>query len=366
MKKTATLAAMKKSSSSSFTSKVYKSLPGFKGFSARLNNNELNAMLADEDVDYIEPDQTMYALGAFRRSANFANATATRPPAESKCSATQTGAQSWGLSRTTSDVKGTDKYEHDPSWGAGVKVYVIDTGSSCDHTDFNTKCSCGPSFARGAADGCADGNGHGTHCASTVAGIQYGVAKSAEIVGVKVLGDRGSGSNSDVIAGMDWVAQQGPGSVASMSLGGGFSTASNDAADSMYKMGVTLVVAAGNDNGDACNSSPASAASAYTVGATDIEDARSSFSNYGECVDIFAPGTGITAAWPKGGDGATNTISGTSMACPHVAGAAAAIISQNPKYTNAQVKKALSSLALNGVVADVKADSPNLLLHLEC
>lgn len=359
MKKTANLAAMTKASSSCFTSGIYNSLPGFKGFTARLNNDELNAMLEDEDVDYIEPDQTMYAVGSFRRSDNATAAAA------GSCSATQTGSQSWGLSRTTRTA-GNGDYEHDPSWGAGVKVYVIDTGSSCPHSDFNAKCSCGPSFSRGAADGCADGNGHGTHCASTVAGIQYGVSKSAEIIGVKVLGDRGSGSNSDVIAGMDWVAQQGAGSVASMSLGGGFSAASNAAADAMYEAGVTLVVAAGNDNGDACSSSPASAAMAYTVGATDINDARSSFSNYGTCVDIFAPGSAITAAWPKGGEGATNTISGTSMACPHVAGAAAAIISQNPSYTNAQVKAALSDLALTDVISDVKTGSPNLLLHLEC
>lgn len=168
------------------------------------------------------------------------------------------------------------------------------------------------------------------------------------------------------MSGMNWVASQGPGSVASMSLGGGYSAASNAAAEAMVDAGVTLVVAAGNDNRDACNSSPASAESAYTVGAMTKSDARSSFSNYGKCVDIFAPGSDITAAWPKGGAGATNTISGTSMACPHVAGAAAAILSQNKGFTNTQVKAALDNLSLKDVISNVGKDSPNKLLHLEC
>jgi subtilisin family serine protease len=295
----------------------------------------------------------MYALGARNSTLDESNAA---------CSDTQTGKQSWGQSRTTR-TKGTGDYEHEKTWGKNVKVYVIDTGSNCNHEDFNAACSCGPTFS-GGTNGCSDGNGHGTHCASTATGTVYGISKNAELVGVKVLGDSGSGSTSGVIAGMDWVASQGSGSVASMSLGGGYSSASNNAVDGMTRAGVTVVVAAGNDGRDACNYSPASASTAYTIGATTQSDARSSFSNIGKCVDIFAPGSSITAAWYKPGQ--TNTISGTSMACPHVAGAAAAILSENPRFTPAEVKSALDNLALTGVISNVGANSPNKFLHLEC
>lgn len=343
-----------------FAKQTFRSIPGFRGFHARLNEEELAAMLADDSVAFVEPDQLVYAIGSLRGEEKNQTTTATCSDAND----VQTGDQSWGQSRTTR-LSGTGDFAHEQSWGKGVKVYVIDTGSNCEHEDFNAACSCGPSYISGAENGCADGNGHGTHCASTAAGTIWGIAKSAEVVGVKVLSDSGSGSTSGVISGMNWVASQGSGSVASMSLGGGYSAASNAAVQAMTDAGVTVVVAAGNDYGaDACGSSPASAESAYTVGSTDISDARSSFSNIGSCVDIFAPGSSITAAWYT--PGTTNTISGTSMATPHVAGAAAAILSQHPSYTPAEVKAALDELALSNALSDVGTSSPNKLLHLDC
>lgn len=213
-------------------------------------------------------------------------------------------------------------------------------------------------------DGCSDGQGHGSHCSSTATGSQYGIAKSATVIGVKVLSNLGAGSTAGVISGMDWVAAQGSGSVASMSLGGGACSAMDAAVESMVAAGVTVVVAAGNENQDACNVSPAQSPAAITVGATTITDGRSVFSNYGACVDIFAPGSDILAASNKPGQ--TMSISGTSMAAPHVAGAAAAILSENPTFTPAQVKTALVDLALDGVISNVGAGSPNKLLHLEC
>jgi len=353
MKPSKSRAALTKTTSRCFTKEVWRNIPGFSGFSARMNQYELEEMMADEDVDYIERDQRVYAIGSFRGQT-----------VEESCSATQTDAP-WGLSRVThTSGNSTNSYEHDPSWGQGVKIYVIDTGSNCEHEDFNEYCTCGPTF-QGGSDGCSDGNGHGTHCASTATGKLYGVAKSAQIVGVKVLGDNGSGSTSGVISGMNWVASQGAGSVASMSLGGGYSAASNAAADAMTAAGVTVVVAAGNDYAqDACGSSPASASTAYTVGATDKNDKRSSFSNIGSCVNVFAPGSEITAAWYT--PGTTNTISGTSMATPHVAGAAAAILSKNPSFSPSEVKATLDELALTDVLSDVGSNSPNKLLHLDC
>lgn len=195
----------------------------------------------------------------------------------------------------------------------------------------------------------------------------YGIAKSARVTGVKVLSNLGVGSTSGVISGMDWVAAQGAGSVASMSLGGGACASMNAAVDSMVDAGFTVVVAAGNDSRDACNYSPAGADSAITVGSTTQQDARSSFSNTGKCVDIFAPGSSITAASNR--PGLTATMSGTSMAAPHVAGAAAAILSENPSFSPAQVKAKLVDLALNDKISMGLGggnDSPNKLLHLEC
>jgi subtilisin family serine protease len=208
-----------------------------------------------------------------------------------------------------------------------------------------------------------DCNGHGTHVAGTVGSTTYGVAKGVTLIAVRVLDCSGNGSNSGVIAGMDWVTNNHvKPAVANLSLGGGFSQAVNDAAARMTNAGVSLVVAAGNESQNACNVSPASAASAVTVGATTSSDARASFSNYGSCLDIFAPGNNITSTW-IGSTTATNTIGGTSMASPHVAGVAALYLQGNPGASAATVANAITSTATPGKVTSPGTGSPNLLLY---
>jgi serine protease len=211
--------------------------------------------------------------------------------------------------------------------------------------------------------GTTDCNGHGTHVAGTVGGSVHGVAKGVTIHPVRVLGCNGSGTNSGVIAGMDWVtANRVRPAVANMSLGGGASSTTDSAVQRMVNAGVTVVVAAGNNNASACNYSPARAAAAITVGSTTNTDARSSFSNYGTCLDIFAPGSSITSAWYTSST-ATNTISGTSMASPHVAGAAALYLALNPSATPAQVTTAIINASTPNKVTGAQTGSPNRLLY---
>jgi len=214
-----------------------------------------------------------------------------------------------------------------------------------------------------------DGNGHGTHCAGTVAGITYGVAKEANLIAVKVLSDSGSGSTSGVIDGINWAAADATAknkpAVANLSLGGGFSQANNDAVTGLVNAGVTTAVAAGNDNADACNYSPASTPAAITVAASDKNNARATYSNYGTCVDIYGPGSSITSAW-IGSPSAINTISGTSMASPHIAGAAAKALSQNNALTPAQVTTQIINNAVPDQVTGNKVGTPNLMVHSNC
>ena len=244
--------------------------------------------------------------------------------------------------------------------GAGVRVYVIDTGIRTAHTQFGGRASNVFDAFGGSGQDC---NGHGTHVAGTVGGSTYGVAKSSLPRGVRVLNCSGSGSNSGVISGVDWVRLNhiAP-AVANMSLGGGASSALDTAVNNLSNAGVAIAVAAGNSNANACNSSPARAANAITVGSTTTTDARSSFSNFGSCLDLFAPGSGILSAWSTSNT-ATATLSGTSMASPHVAGAAALYKQANPSASAATIRNALVNNATANVVTNAGTGSPNRLLY---
>jgi subtilisin-like proprotein convertase family protein/subtilisin family serine protease len=278
---------------------------------------------------------------------------------------TQAPTPSWGLDRIDQRALPLNNSFTYPNTGTGVKSYIIDTGIRTTHGDFGGRAVWGTNTTGDGQN--TDCNGHGTHVASTTGGTTYGVAKATALVAVKVLNCAGSGTYAGVIAGIDWVTADhaaGAPAVANMSLGGGFDQAVNDAVTASIADGVSYAIAAGNDTGaNACNVSPASTPNAITVGSTTNTDARSSFSNIGTCLDIFAPGSAITAAWNTS-DSATNTISGTSMATPHVAGAAALVLNTNPTWTPLQVRNFLVDNATNGVVTSPGTGSPNKLLYV--
>ena len=271
---------------------------------------------------------------------------------------TQSGAV-WGLDRIDQrnrPLSGTFTYTYT---GSGVRVYVIDTGIRTSHTEFEGRASNVYDAFGGSG---ADCNGHGTHVAGTVGGKTYGVAKKAYLRGVRVLDCGGSGSWSGIIAGVDWVTRNHvKPAVANMSLGGGANSSVDTAVSNMINAGVTTAVAAGNDNANACNYSPARVGAAITVGATTSSDYRASYSNYGSCLDLFAPGSSIKSAWYSG-DTATNTINGTSMASPHVAGVAAQYLHRYGNQTPATVRNAIVSNATTNVLSSIGSYSPNRLL----
>ncbi|WP_424211993.1 S8 family peptidase [Streptomyces sp. BI20] len=278
--------------------------------------------------------------------------------------ATQPSPPSWGLDRIDQRALPlNNSYTYPDKAGEGVTAYVIDTGVRISHSDFGGRASNG--YDAIDNDNVAqDGHGHGTHVAGTVAGGAYGVAKKAKIVGVRVLNNQGSGTTAQVVAGIDWVTRNAvKPAVANMSLGGGADSALDTAVRNSIAAGITYAVAAGNETADASTKSPARVAEAITVGATTNTDAKASYSNYGSILDIFAPGSAITSAWNTN-DTATNSISGTSMASPHVAGAAAVWLSQNPAATPAQVSAALVAAATPNVVTGPGTGSPNRLLYI--
>jgi subtilisin family serine protease/subtilisin-like proprotein convertase family protein len=278
---------------------------------------------------------------------------------------TQPAPPSWGLDRIDQRALPLDNSYTYPNIGSGVKAYIIDTGIRFSHSTFGGRAVSGfDAIDGGTAD---DAHGHGTHVAGTVGGAAYGVAKGVTLVAVRVLNAAGSGTNAQVIQGIDWVTADhaaGQPAVANMSLGGGFDQATNDAVTASIADGVVYGLAAGNDNGaDACDGSPGSTPNAITVGATTSTDARASYSNIGTCLDIFAPGSAITSSWNTS-DTATNTISGTSMATPHVVGAAALVLAANPTFTPQQVRDKLVADATTGVVTGPGTGSPNRLLYI--
>ncbi|MFF7896742.1 S8 family peptidase [Streptomyces sp. NPDC007907] len=309
------------------------------GYSATLSAAEARRLAADPAVASVEQNQRV------------------------TLAATQTNAP-WGLDRIDqASLPLTGTYSYPDSAGSGVTAYVIDTGVRITHQQISGRASHGYDAVDGDNDA-SDGNGHGTHVATTIAGTTYGVAKKAKIVGVRVLNNSGSGTTAGVIAGIDWVTKNHSGpSVANLSLGGGASVTLDTAVRNSIASGVTYAVAAGNSSTTASSSSPARVAEAITVGATTSTDAKASYSNYGSALDIFAPGSSITAGWHTS-DTATNTISGTSMATPHVAGAAAVYLAGHTSSTPAQVATALVNGAVTGKVTSAGSGSPNRLLQI--
>jgi subtilisin family serine protease len=313
------------------------------GAAMRLTPEAAAALRADSRVAYVEPDGVV------------------------TINDTQTSA-TWGLDRADQrQLPLNQTYDYPTNAGEGVHAYVIDTGIYGAHTEFaksdgTSRVIPGYDFVDNDSDP-TDCNGHGTHVSGTIGGTTYGLAKKVTLHSVRVLDCGGSGTYAGVIAGIDWVTanHQSP-AVANMSLGGGFSQAVNDAVTASVASGVTYAIAAGNSSADACSYSPASTPNAITVGATNSSDARSSFSNYGKCVDIFAPGESITSSW-IGGTTATNTISGTSMASPHVAGSAVLWLGLHPTATPADVSSALLMRGSPNLVSNPGTGSPNVLLY---
>jgi aqualysin 1 len=310
------------------------------GFAATLPDAALNQLRNNKHVSFIEPDRVVTASD-------------TQSPA------------TWGIDRIDQrNLPLNNTYTYQRS-GAGVKAYIIDTGIRRTHTEFSGRATSGYS-AINDGRGTDDCNGHGTHVAGTVGGETYGVAQDVSLVAVRVLDCSGNGTDSGVIAGIDWVTGNhtaGSPAVANMSLGGGVSSALDTALSNSTNDGVTYAVAAGNDYGaNACNGSPSRVAAALTVGSTTSTDTRSDFSNIGSCLDLFAPGSSITSAWMTS-DTATNTISGTSMATPHVAGAAAVYLQGNPGASPATVSNAIVSSTTAGKVTNPGTGSPNRLLY---
>ncbi len=306
---------------------------------------------------------TSYTLTVVARNTLGLSPASAASAAATPTIVTGRNAPSWGIDRIDQTALPLDGRIILPATGAGVTTYIVDTGIRPDHVEFGARVTSGYT-AISDDNGSNDCNGHGTHVAGTVAGSTVGVAPSATLVPVRVLSCSGVGDTDGVIAGLNWmIADHLPGvpAVANMSLGGPYSAATNRAVALAVADGIVVAVAAGNANAKACGTSPASEPTAITVGSTTSTDARSSFSNYGPCLDIFAPGSSILSAW-IGSATATHTISGTSMAAPHVAGAAAVLLSMG--YTSTNAATALTTLASLNRVSDAGDGSPNRLLSL--
>ncbi|MFC5001466.1 S8 family serine peptidase [Dactylosporangium cerinum] len=308
-----------------------------KGFSGSMSSTAARRLAADPAVKYVEQDRIVQVEATTQTSAT------------------------WGLDRIDQQalpLNGT--YTYGPA--SNVTAYIIDTGLRATHSEFGGRARSGYDFVDKDADS-TDCQGHGTHVAGTVGGATYGVAKDVKLVGVRVLDCQGSGSYSQIIAGVDWVTKNAvKPAVANMSLGGSAGSTLDEAVKKSIASGVTYAVAGGNDSANACTKSPARLPEAITVGATDSKDARASFSNFGSCLDLFAPGVNILSSANSSNTG-TQKMSGTSMATPHVAGAAALYLAGHPTATPAQVRDALVNSAISNVVTGAGSGSPNKLLY---
>ncbi|MCJ1340021.1 serine protease [Bachmanniomyces sp. S44760] len=342
---------------------TYEIAENFLGYSGHFDLDVIEQVRRHPDVAYIEKDSEVHTMQDDSQLEKNAP---------------------WGLARISHRSSlsfGTfNKYLYSADGGEGVDVYVIDTGTNIEHVDFEGRAAWGKTIPNNDED--LDGNGHGTHCSGTIAGKKYGVAKKANVIAVKVLKSNGSGTMSDVVKGVEWAAlahnkkakaakgKKGfKGSAANMSLGGGKSVTLDKAVNAAVDYGLHFAVAAGNDNADSCNYSPAAAANAVTVGASTLADERAYFSNYGKCNDIFAPGLNIQSTW-IGSKYATNTISGTSMASPHIAGLLAYFLSLQPAKSSAyavaditpkKLKDNLIAIATAGTLSDVPSSTKNIL-----
>ncbi|KAA6413801.1 MAG: autophagic serine protease Alp2 [Lasallia pustulata] len=337
----------------------------FLGYAGHFDEDVIERVRRHPDVAFVEKDSEVHTMEEYETEKNAP----------------------WGLARVSHrdslSFSTFNKYLYAADGGEGVDVYVIDTGTNVEHVDFEGRAEWGKTIPANDED--ADGNGHGTHCSGTIAGKKYGVAKKAHIKAVKVLKSNGSGTMSDVVKGVEWAAlshensvraaKKGKGkkgfkgSAANMSLGGGKSVTLDISVNAAVDAGIHFAVAAGNDNTDSCKYSPAAAEKAVTVGASTLADERAYFSNYGKCNDIFAPGLNIQSTW-IGSKYAVNTISGTSMASPHVAGLLAYLLSLQPSKDSAyavadvtpkQLKQNLIAIATEGVLSDVPSNTANIL-----
>ncbi|KAK7178499.1 subtilase [Paraphaeosphaeria sporulosa] len=329
-------------------------LNAFKGFAGKLSDELVKVIAALPNVEYIEKD-VIVKITQWEEHAAL----------DKKALTTQTGAP-WGLDRISHVNEGSTSYVYDTTAGSDTCSYVIDTGIYTPHSDFGGRATFLANYAGDGSNN--DGHGHGTHVAGTIGSQTYGIAKNTKLYAIKVLDASGSGTSSGVIAGINFVASDVKtrscpnGAVANMSLGGSKSIALNTAAAGLVSAGVFLAVAAGNEAQSAANVSPASEPTVFTVGATDSSDAFASFSNYGSTVDGNAPGVSILSTW-NNGDTVSNTISGTSMASPHVAGLGAYLLALEGKTTPAALASRIQTLSNKNKITSIKIGTPNYLVY---